>query len=163
MNRRKQISIFLKGPLRRSEGCKIALCPVTWSIFTFLVGGVYSDDQSPAGLQAVQLKPRPLQLAHVPQQNLIFSVPQFWQETVDSKISKMHFSKSVNIGKGLHLTEVEGLVQAAAPARAADHRQRGVRLPGDAALLGGTRQSCDRRHSGVRKLEATIHVLLKDT
>ena len=62
----------------------------------------------------------------------------------------MHFSKSVNIGKGLYLTEVEGLVQAAAPARAADHRQRGVRLPGDAALLGGSRQSCDRRHSGVR-------------
>ena len=54
-------------------------------------------------------------------------------------------------------------MQAAAPARAADHRQRGVRLPGDAALLGGTRQSCDRRHSGVRKLEATIHVLLKYT
>ena len=49
----------------------------------------------------------------------------------------MQLSKSVNIGKGRHLTEVEGLVQAAAPARAADHRQRGVRLPGDAALLGG--------------------------
>ena len=46
----------------------------------------------------------------------------------------MHFSKSVNIGKGLHLTEVEGLVQAAAPARAADHRQRGVRLPGSPEL-----------------------------
>ena len=75
----------------------------------------------------------------------------------------MQLSKSVNIGKGLYLTEVEGLVQAAAPARAADHRQRGVRLPGDAALLGGTRQSCDWRHSGVRKFEATIHVPLKDT
>ena len=40
-------------------------------------------------------------------------------------------------GRELYLTEVEGLVQATAPARAADHRQRGVRLPGDAALLEG--------------------------